>query len=246
MTAPRKPLGGRAFTSTPHLPTSRLGPGDWSLNDGQARIATIQARDGLDHVIVTEKLDGSCCAVARIGDDIVPLIRAGYPAVTSPYAQHQRFAEWVKEREGRFLDALEDGERLVGEWMWQAHGSRYHLPDHDHLFITFAFFQGKKRAPFLGAMLASGIAGLPHAQVLNDGQPMTPDEARHMVAIRHEEGDGWGWHGCEDEPEGFVWVVERDGVFDFAAKWVRPDKVDGARLPEVKGGTIVLNAVGKR
>lgn len=44
-----------------------------------------------------EKLDGSCVAVARVDGCIIPLTRAGYPAHTSPWEQHQLFEAWVWE-----------------------------------------------------------------------------------------------------------------------------------------------------
>ena len=64
---PGKPLGGKAYGSTPHIPDSRLGSGDWSVNPGQAAIATTRVRDDQDMVWASEKLDGSCCAVAHLG-----------------------------------------------------------------------------------------------------------------------------------------------------------------------------------
>jgi hypothetical protein len=39
-------------------------------------------------------------------------------------------------------------------------------------------------------------------------------------------------HGALDPVEGAVWRVERDGRFDFIAKWVRQDKVDGRYLSQ--------------
>jgi hypothetical protein len=42
-------------------------------------------------------------------------------------------------------------------------------------------------------------------------------------------------HGALDPPEGAVWRVERQGRVLFVVKWVRPDKVDGAHLPQRPG-----------
>ena len=111
----KKPLGIKAYGHIPHLPGSRTGPGDHKCDAGQARIATEKVRDRHDVVIVQEKLDGSCVAVARIGGSIVPLGRAGYPAISSPYEQHRHFASWVHAHQQHFLDTLRDGERLCGE-----------------------------------------------------------------------------------------------------------------------------------
>src|SRR2546430_2229847 len=92
-----KPLGGKAYGSICHLPGSRLGPGDHKLNPGQARILTEKTRDKHDGIIVQEKLDGSNVCVARGGGVLIPLGRAGYPAISSKYEQHQLFAGWLVE-----------------------------------------------------------------------------------------------------------------------------------------------------
>lgn len=58
-----KPLGIKAYTSIPHLPGSRLGLGDHTINPGQAKICT-EGKVG-ERVIVQEKIDGTCVAVLR-------------------------------------------------------------------------------------------------------------------------------------------------------------------------------------
>ena len=55
----RKPLKHKNYGSIPHLPNSRMGLADKSCHEGQARIATEEARDSNDEIIVQEKLDGS-------------------------------------------------------------------------------------------------------------------------------------------------------------------------------------------
>src|SRR5689334_8823639 len=86
-----KPMRRKAYGSIGHLPQSRLGPGDWSVHEGQARIATFKPRDKHDRIIVTEKVDGSCVAVARVKGVIHALGRAGYPAESSPYEHIKMF-----------------------------------------------------------------------------------------------------------------------------------------------------------
>lgn len=49
--------GIKAYGSIPHLPGSRLGPGDHHVTEGQARICTERGRDRHDFITVTEKLD---------------------------------------------------------------------------------------------------------------------------------------------------------------------------------------------
>ena len=122
-----KPLGQKAYGSIPHLPYSRLGVGDHSCDLGQANIALKQTRDRKDLVIVQEKLDGSNCTVTKINGQIIALGRSGYIAETSPYEQHKYFAKWVEREEKRFNKLLNEGERVCGEWLLQAHGTRYKL-----------------------------------------------------------------------------------------------------------------------
>src|SRR5438552_2604172 len=98
----QKPMGRKAYGHICHLPGSRMGPGDHKLNEGQARILTEKTRDRHDVIIVQEKLDGSNVAVARVGRVLMPLIRAGYPAISSKYEQHRLFAAWVFARLDQF------------------------------------------------------------------------------------------------------------------------------------------------
>ena len=230
-----KPLGRKAYGSIGHLPNSRLGPTDSCISEGQARIATEQTRDRHDVVIVQEKLDGSCVAATRIGDEIIALGRAGYPARSSPHEQHHLWADWVDERADRFRDVLRDGERLVGEWLAQAHGTLYTMRRIDgspmEPFVTFDLMRDAKRAPdeeFFRRVC--GTFAIP--TTLHIGGPLS-------VADAMKRHDRFG-RPC-DQPEGVVYRVERHGKVDFLCKWVRPDKIDGKYLPEVSGKEPVWN-----
>lgn len=225
MSIPSKPLGRKNYGSIGYLPCSRIGPGDHAVHEGQQRIATEKARDRHDVIIVTEKLDGSNVGIARIDDQILALGRAGYLAQTSKYVQHQLFAAWVRDREEYWRAALRPGERLVGEWLAQAHGTRYTLPRGP--FAAFDLMVGDRRLPFSELKLRCGNYAVPLPRLIHIGGPLSVEAAMNL----HGRGD----HGCLDQPEGAVWRVERRGEFDFLAKWVRPDKVDGCYLPEVSG-----------
>jgi hypothetical protein len=231
MTTPMKPLGGKAYGHIAHLPGSRMGPGDHHCHEGQARICTERARDRHDTIIVQEKLDGSCVSVARIAGAIVPLIRAGYPAGQSHYRHHHLFHAWAWENQDRFLAVLKDGERLVGEWLALAHGSRYALPHEP--FVVFDLMRGGARAPYAEFELVIRRADFIPPRLIHIGGPFRVAAALDAIA---ESG-----HGCLDPVEGAVWRVEREGRVDFLAKYVRPDKVDGCYLPEVAGCEPVWN-----
>lgn len=232
--ADTKPLGVKAYGSIPHLPGSRLGPGDHHCTPGQAGIVTEKPRDRHDAVIVTEKLDGSCCAIARLNDgQIIALGRAGYPAQSSPYVQHQLFAAWVRENLGRFEETLSYGERFVGEWMAQAHGTKYDLWHEP--FVIFDLIRqggdaktGPDRTLYADLSRRCARGGFVMPALLAIG-PTSIEKAMGIIA-------GDGFHGALEAVEGAVWRVEREGRVDFLAKYVRPDKLDGCYLPE-KGQT---------
>jgi len=220
MTAAIKPLGRKAYGSIGHLPNSRLGPGDHSVNAGQARICCERARDKHDRVIVQEKLDGSCVAVALVDGTLHPIGRAGWPAISSNYEMHRLFAAWVFENEERFRALLLEGERVVGEWLAQAHGTIYQLGNREP-FAPFDIMRGDVRIPF--DLFRDRVDALEFRRpaLLNDGPPVSVEVAMARHAIDHLP--------C-DEIEGVVYRVERKGEVDFLAKYVRPDKVDGRYL----------------
>lgn len=220
-----KPLGRKAYGSIPHLPKSRLGPGDHFIHPGQQTILTEKARDRHDRIIVTEKLDGSCVSVARQDGQIVAVARSGYLAQSSPYEHLQHFAVWVRANEGRF-DHLEEGERLCGEWVSMAHGTIYApLPVP---FVPFDLMAQDRRFPLDQMVDAARKADLVPAAVISDGPPLSVDAA--VLAI-----SSGGFHGALDEVEGCVWRCERRGEFDFIAKFVRHEKQDGKYFEKISG-----------
>jgi hypothetical protein len=225
-----KPLGRKNYGSIGHLPSSRMGPGDHSVHDGQGRICTSVTRDRHDKVIVTEKLDGSNVGIAKINGMIVALGRAGHPAQSSKFEQHQLFAAWVRERYEFWQGVLQEGERLVGEWMAQAHGTRYALPLGP--FAAFDLMIDDQRLSFASLHHLCVRHDIPMPLILHIGGAASVDD---MMAKLHATGGGG--HGA-DEYEGVVYRVERNGAFDFMAKWVRPDKIDGKYLPEVDGSVV--------
>lgn len=235
---PLKPLGYKAYGSTPHLVGSRVGPGDYTLPQQQSDLFTggRPARRG-DRFILTEKLDGSCVSIARVDGEIVALGRAGYLASDSPYELHKVFARWVAAREERYKQILRDGERLVGEWLHTAMGSLYRIEDPEELLVGFAIVDGQTRRPYDDFSRRMLELGHPKAKVLSDGPQVSIEEAMNTLGEH-------GFHGSLDGPEGAVWVHERDGVFSAIAKYVRHDKVDGRYLPNISGNAEVVNYVG--
>jgi hypothetical protein len=224
-----KPLGCKAYGSIPHLPGSRLGPGDHHCHEGQAKIANEKVRDKHDLVIVQEKLDGSCCSVAKVNGEIVALGRAGYLAKTSVYPVHHVFHEWVAENKTRFDLLLQEGERIVGEFLAMAVGTYYNL--HHEPFVPFDIMRGKYRFPY--HIFESRIAELSFVKpnLLHVGGSLPIEKAMELVK---DSG-----HGADDPVEGAIWRVERKGEIDFLTKYVRHGKEDGKYFPENNDGKTI-------
>lgn len=228
-----KPLGQKAYGHIPHLPQSRLGPSDHQANPGHVAIATEDTGSRDRIVIVQEKLDGSCVAVANVDGDIIALQRAGYLAKSSPYQQHHLFAEWVEVNRLRFRKILANGDRVVGEWLAQAHGTRYDLEQEP--FVPFDIIRGRARLPYFDVAWRVNRIGLLTPATVHVGPAISVKGAMRRLGM-------YGYHGARDPIEGAVWRVERrDGTVEFLAKYVRPDKVDGCYLPEISGQTTVWN-----
>ncbi len=169
---------------------------------------------------------------------LYPLTRAGYVASTSRFEQHWRFGEWVVANQDRFLNVLRDGERLVGEWLMQAHGTRYQLTHEP--FVAFDLMRGSTRTPYdqFVARVAHGAFSTP--MLLHRGGACSISAAMSLL-------NTYGFHGACDPVKGAIWRVERNElvnpgksserqwVVDFLVKYVRPDKVDGCYLPQVSG-----------
>jgi len=230
-----KPLGMKAYGSTPHLIGSRVGPGDHHCHEGQVRICTEKTPDRNDRIILTEKLDGSNVCIANVGGDILALTRAGYKASTSPYEQHWLFDRWVQERHRELSEALPEGFAIHGEWLAMAHGTRYALPHGPLVVFGASVFQDKGRTPLPWSEVVkiANDTGLPLVSVLSDGPPVSIEDARKLIAVSR--------HGAIGPVEGAVWRVERAGKLYFIAKWVDPDKKDGCLLPKVSGGPAIWN-----
>lgn len=218
-----KPLGRKAYGSIPHLPGSKFGDrDDRGVPEGEAALYLDRVNPG-DRIVVQEKLDGSCVAICNLNGEIIPLIRAGYPAACSVWRQHRMFARWVRERQDRFALLLDDGDHCAGEWLVQAHGTRYTLDDQQP-FVIFDYFQRGKRLPSHGAEARATKHGFAFVPVLYSGAEALP--LQDALARLGEHGH----YGAIDRAEGVVYRRETAGGI-FLAKYVRPEAEPGRYLP---------------
>lgn len=229
-----KPLGHKAYGSIPHLPGSRLGVGDHHCSEGQARIACEKKRDKHDIIIVQEKLDGSNCAVAKVNGEILALGRAGYLAETSKYPVHHSFCRYVAKNKDRFAELLVEGERVIGEYLAQAVGTKYDLKHEP--FVPFDIMTGKEREPYEGFLYrVSKLDFTVPMLIPSNGNPVSIESAMQSIKV--------SGHGALDPVEGAIWRVERKSKVDFLVKFVRHDKEDGKYFPEKTGGETIWNCV---
>lgn len=228
MTMYTKPLNAKAYGSIPHLKGSKPSTGEHRITDGQSRICCEQCRRG-DVITVQEKLDGSCCAVANVDGALLPLTRAGNLAWESSYLQHRLFALWASVNQERF-DFLNPGERLVGEWLAQAHGTLYNLKGLDP-FVTFDIMTGTYRLPY--AKFYRRVVDQFRVPRLLFHGPKACSIERALKSL-----------DCCDRdyrPEGIIWRVEHAGCVDFLCKFVRDTYIPGRYLPCYSGEGPVWN-----
>jgi hypothetical protein len=234
---PAKPLGGKGYGSTPHLVGSRVGPSDSHVDPKLAKIMTEKVRNRHDRIIVTEKLDGSCLTAANVGGRILPINRAGYLVSDSPRPMQHVFGRYVEDREALFASILSDGERIAGEWMLLAHGTRYRIVDPADLFVAFSIIGPRGRIPYDEFASRVDAAGIRRAHVISDGPAMS--QAQAVTAL-----GATGFHDALEQPEGAVWVLETRGEFNCIAKHVIPEKIDGKYLSGIAEGPEIWNYIG--
>jgi len=209
------------YGSIPHFSFSRLGPGDHYCNPGQEKIMTENTRSWKDLIIVTEKLDGSNVGIIR-KNGIHAITRSGYSANSSNYDQHKMFSVWIKDYNFDFLD---ENERIVGEWMYLAHGTKYIIDNQDLLFRPFDIFdKNNNRISYMNFLDRIRYTKFTPPKLLHIGS---------AVKIKHIEKKLQNIDCIRIEKcEGAVYRCEKDGIFDFLIKYVRHNKVDGKYLKE--------------
>jgi len=230
-----KPFNKKNYGSIPHLSSSKLGKGDHYINDGQERILTVKTRDKYDIVYAFEKYDGSNIGIGKINNQIIPLTRSGYKANSSPYKQHHMFNDWVYKNISLFMELLDNGERITGEWLAQAHGIRYDIKNDPIIF--FDYFNTENQRMNYDFLIDHCYKkfDIPLVRLLHKGGPIKPT---NLLDKLNEKTDTIKSH-CD--PEGIVYRVERNNKVDFLAKWVRHDYNPGVLFSGKKESEYIWN-----
>jgi hypothetical protein len=130
------------------------------------------------------------------------------------------FAAWVYRHRERFRKVLREGERIIGEWLAQAHGTKYVIQDDLWAWRPFDIMADRRRLVVLEFM--SRIAGQFHAPCyVHAGDAISILDACDRLMEMHTRTIPVG------TPEGLVYRVERNDKVDFLAKFVFPDHVPG-------------------
>lgn len=216
-----KPFPWKNYGSIGHLPNSKLGPSDSSIPLGQAKICLEKKRDNKDKIIIQEKLDGTNVGVARLDGKLFPINRSGHLCVDAPRKMHRMFHDWVMSNQSKF-DFLKDGYRVCGEWLVLAHGIKYKLPHEP--FVAFDIIEGNSNRVNYNDFINLINGNLITPNTISTDEPMSVEKALSLVDI--------SIHGSQEDIEGLVYRVERNGKVDFLAKYVQSSHIPGKYFNE--------------
>ena len=224
---PKKVIPYRNYGSIAHLLDSRLGAHDKYLDPGQDAIVRRGGRDRYDTIYASLKLDGTNVGVALLDGEPRALQRKGYDCASSPYRMHHAFDAWVRESHALFVDLLAEGERVVGEWLWQASGIRYEVRGAPFFAIDL-FGADNTRLPFEVTVERAERAGL-RVPAWEEIDGLAGEGA--IGTLMKRLGDRFpAVRPIDARHEGVVVRVERRGAFDYMGKWVRPGFEPGRYL----------------
>lgn len=226
-----KVLPEKAYHRIGHLPGSQTGPADRHVQPRESERLTSSCNPGCE-IIVQEKLDGSCVAIYRRGRDILALGREGDLALGSRNQSRRLWADWVQQNDDLFRGILRDGERLCGEWLAMAHGTRYN--DVHEPFYAFDLFNSNNVPQAYDSLQERLLGtGIPSPALLHRGAPISVERALEQLRIKGMD--------TPDLNEGIIWRLEQDDRRKQIAKYVRPGFQPGIYLQEVSQKSTIWN-----
>lgn len=215
-----KPLDIKNYESIGHFPSSKLGNGDHYIGTGHVRLFTEKTKAPSDTIFVHEKYDGSNVGIIKWNQQILAITRSGRLAKNSKFKQHQLFALWVERRKSTFETMLNEGERIVGEWLAQAHGIRYNIRTEPIVFFDY-FSPENIRFPQTELLEKINHYELNSPRLLHKGSAISIEKLIPILNQKTPEIES------VELPEGMVYRMERQGKVSYLAKWVRPDFCNG-------------------
>lgn len=229
-TRPQKILPYKTYNKIGHLSKSRLGEGDHYIDPKTESLFLKDIQDPHSYCIVQEKLDGANVSVVRWKGEIIALSRSGYDCKNSDQEQFKMFHRYVNHYKERFENILiQDGMRIVGEWLALAHGIIYKFDVEP--FVPFDIFFHEMPFPYLKTLkvLYRERFTMPYEYHLGGACSLNR-------AIKLSSKDK-SYHGAE-KVEGFIYRIEREGKPPLIAKYVHHDKIDGKYFNEDKSKLI--------
>lgn len=229
---PEKVLPYKTYNKIGHLSKSRLGEGDHFIDSKTEAQLTKQLTDPLALIYVEEKLDGSNVCVVRWKGELRCLTRSGYDCEKSNQEQHRMFARWVHNRRDLLGILLcEEEDRVVGEWLVLAHGTKYQVDWGNEAFIAFDLYTKNREVYYFDKIKLFSSVGLKTPRLLHLGGACSTNRAIKLL----EEPS---YHKPEDA-EGVIYRMERMGNKpSIKAKLVKKNKEDGKYI---KDGQVIWN-----
>lgn len=236
-----KPLNQKPYHSIGHIQSSQLGEKDHLIKREQERIALTDLGDNGQtlklKVACTIKKDGTNVAIAKLNHQLVPLVRSGERAESSPYLQHRLFATWMFQPEiyHWFYAFLNEGEWVSGEWLAQAHGIIYQLKAPP--FYLFDLSQNGEK--ILYNKLVERFYSFDHppcclATILHDDFSPYPlkDALKDLAVFTNQESNSYPLKREQETEEGLIWRVEShfENKVLWLCKYVNPHHKTGQYL----------------
>lgn len=226
-TNPNKPLSCKNYGSIKHIRGSKISDASDKIIDERLEGIIFNPPKGWK-IFTTEKMDGSNVGVGKVNGELVAIQRQGFLCQSSERLQHQLFVKYVEFWKSEFDELVNEGERITGEWLLQAHGMKYDIKDSCDLFRPFDIFTNEnKRVPYQSFKEKMIYSIFEECKLISDKSNLNIDGLNHCCAVRNIEG--------------VIFRAEKDGVFQFNTKYVRPDFEQGKYLPEVTGSEVVWN-----
>lgn len=222
---PTKVLDYKPYNSIGHLPGSRTGESDSTIDKKQADFFTKEFPPIKCVLYLEEKMDGTNVSVVRKNGKIIPIGRSGYPCHDSNQEQHRMFYRWLMSNIDKFEKLLPgEDDRVVGEWMALAHGTIY--PNLKSPFMAFDLYRNKVQQNVAIRRLDVEDVGLFNVPLLwlETSSAISTEDALNILNTINPDAEGVVYR-LEKRKKGELELT--DTIPWMIAKLVKMDKEDG-------------------